>query len=251
VASSPGCQNHRLPPMAVSTTFPTVKKGVSPIPIIIARPTRSTRKAESIPVMGPCCRGGTIAKTREGPYWPAQEKNRRVGHWDGRRAQARYFGLGIKADQLAIWQRRPLVANASWRTFPDSAIKRSSYTKCDVSGFWDQQILLCKSGETWSELRRRPRAKRIRRDRLVIDQPGLKFFLLLTQLAATVESAQLVAKRPDGRTRARQSRASRVRQSIAQGPDWSDHETCARLLRLEQRAAVVSGPGTRVVLPGT
>jgi hypothetical protein len=43
----------------------------------------------------------------------AQEKVRRVGRWDGRRAQARYLGPRNKADQPAIRQKRPLEANAS------------------------------------------------------------------------------------------------------------------------------------------
>jgi hypothetical protein len=81
--------------------------------------------------------------------------------------------------------------------------------------FGDRIILLCKSGETGSKLRWGPRPDRVRRHRLVIDQPGLKVFLLRPQLAAAMDGTQLAAECPDRRARSCESRASRVHPGVA------------------------------------
>jgi hypothetical protein len=103
--------------------------------------------------------------------------------------------------------------------------KRAVSKRC---GLCDQKILLYESCKTRSTLRRRPGPRRIRRHRLIIDQPGLKILLLLTQLAAAIQGAQLDAERPGGRTRTRQPRASGIRPCIAQRSDGSDHWTNPR-----------------------
>ncbi len=66
------------------------------------------------------------------------------------------------------------------------------------------------------QLRRRPRSNRVRRNRLVIDQPGLKVLLLLAQPLAADQGTQLAAECPRGRTRSRQPHAARVDPSVAQ-----------------------------------
>jgi len=96
--------------------------------------------------------------------------------------------------------------------------------------------------ETWPELTRRPRSKRIRRNRQVIDQSGLKIFLLLTQLLAASEGAQLIHERPGRRPRTGQPPEPRVRPCVAQWSDRTDHQTEARCWHRKQRAAVTKKP---------
>ncbi len=119
---------------------------------------------------------------------------------------------------------------------------RGKRVVANMGRFCDRVILLYKSGETWPSLRWRPWSKRIRRNRFVIDQPRLKVFLLLAQLAAALEGTQLVAECPRGRTRSRQPRASCVHPGRAQWSDGSDHETCARFPYSERRVAIVIRP---------
>ena len=84
------------------------------------------------------------------------------------------------------------------------------------------------------ELTRRPRSKRIRRNRQVIDQSGLKVFLLLTQLLAASKGAQLIPERPDRRPRTRKPPEPRVRPCMAQWSDGTDHQTEARCWQRKQ-----------------
>ncbi len=53
-----------------------------------------------------------------------------------------------------------------------------------------------KFGQMSRRLRGRPRSNRVRRYRLIIDQPGLKVFLLLAQPAASHQGTQLIARAP-------------------------------------------------------
>ena len=92
------------------------------------------------------------------------------------------------------------------------------------------------------QLRRWPRSKRIRRNRQVIDQSGLKVFLLLPQLAAAFEGAQLFSERPERRPGSGQPHAPRVHPGVAQWSDGTDHETEARCWRRKQLAAVAKRP---------
>jgi hypothetical protein len=99
--------------------------------------------------------------------------------------------------------------------------KRAVENNLDV---FDLPILLgVRVREKWPELRRRPRSRRIRWHRLVIDQPGLDLLLLLAQQAATNEGAQVTPQRPGGRPRPRPPRASRVRPRISNITDGSNH----------------------------
>ena len=92
------------------------------------------------------------------------------------------------------------------------------------------------------ELRRWPRSSRIGRNRLIIDQPGLKVLLLLAQPAAATEGTQLAAECPGGRTRTGQPHVSRVSPRTARRTDGTDHQTSARFLRRKQPAAVANRP---------
>ena len=92
------------------------------------------------------------------------------------------------------------------------------------------------------ELRWRPRSIRIRRNRQVIDQSGLKVFLLLTQLAAAIEGAQLLSERPDGRPGSGQPHAPRVHPGVSQWTNGTDHEIEARFPPWKQLAAVAKWP---------
>jgi hypothetical protein len=96
---------------------------------------------------------------------------------------------------------------------PKPAIQRSSSKRVEKLG---------------SELRWRPRSIRVRRNRQVIDQSGLKVLLLLTQLAAAFEGAQLFPERPQRRPRSGQPRSPRVHPRIPQWSDRADHEMKAR-----------------------
>ena len=72
-------------------------------------------------------------------------------------------------------------------------------------------------------LRWRPRSRRIRRNRQVIDQTGLKVFLLPPQAAASFEGAQVLAERPSRRPRTGQPHASRVRPRAAKWSNETNH----------------------------
>lgn len=88
---------------------------------------------------------------------------------------------------------------------------------------YDRMILLYASEEDGTQLRRRPRSKRVWRNRQVIDQSGLKFFLLLPQQVATPEGAQVTGGRPRRRPRTGQPHAPRVRPNMTQWSDGTNH----------------------------
>jgi hypothetical protein len=103
----------------------------------------------------------------------------------------------------------------------------------------ERTVLLCESSETLPELRWRPGSNRIWRNRQVIDVAGLKVFLLHAQPPSPHEGTQLSAECPRGRTGSRQPHAARVRPYITQSTDGTDHQTSARLLELQRRAAIL------------
>ena len=116
------------------------------------------------------------------------------------------------------------------------AIQQPSFHKAATSG------RDYKSKGTWPELTWRPRSKRIRRNRQVIDQSGLKIFLLLTQLLTASKGAQLIRERPGRRPRTGQPPEPRVRPCMAQWSNRTDHQAEARCWRRKQRAAVAKQP---------
>lgn len=85
------------------------------------------------------------------------------------------------------------------------------------------------SGPPWQRvakrnaLRRRSGACRIGRQRRVINQTGIKVFLLLTQTVAPFEGAQMPSERPQRRTRTRQSHASRIGPRTSKRADEFNH----------------------------